>query len=127
MEDVPTPETSAVVQPVAEIAPPPQQVTEPALKTTPKPKPYRHPQLSTLPSKTTISIEETDPQFLGDSLLPVAGLKGNALFNAFLTFCSHSEQNAVLVSRAYVSQPITLHGEMLAIRQVPCIPHYNPL
>ena len=84
----------------------------------PKPKPYRHPQLLTLPSKVASPINQHDMQFLSFSFLPVAGLKGIELFNSFLTFCTNSENNAVLVSRAYVSQSFTSQGSMLAIRQV---------
>ena len=83
-----------------------------------KPKPYRHPQLLTLPSKVASPINQHDMQFLSFSFLPVAGLKGIELFNSFLTFCTNSENNAVLVSRAYVSQSFTSQGSMLAIRQV---------
>jgi len=71
----------------------------------PKHKPYRHPQLLTLPSKVASPINQRDMQFLSYSFLPVAGLKGIDLFNAFVTFCSNSENNAVLVSRAYVLKP----------------------
>jgi hypothetical protein len=84
----------------------------------PKVKPYRHPQLLTLPSKVASPINQRDMQFLSFSFLPVAGLRGIELFNSFLNFCTNSENNAVLVSRAYVSQTFTSLGSMLAIRQV---------
>ena len=61
------------------------------------------------------------------SFLPVSGLNGHALFNAFLNFCGNNEQHAVLVSSAFVSQSITLQGEMLAVRQVTFIPRLNLL
>jgi hypothetical protein len=92
----------------------------------PKHKPYRHPQLLTLPSKVASPINQRDMQFLSYSFLAVAGLKGIDLFNAFITFCSNSENNAVLVSRAYVSQTFTSHGSMLAIRQVSCLSYFLP-
>ena len=76
---------------IAIIAPPPQ-LTQPTQTAIPKPKPYRHPQLLALPSKIAIPIESSDQQLLACSFLPVSGLKGNALFNAFLTFCSAAQQ-----------------------------------
>ena len=79
---------------------------------------YRHPQLLTLPSKVAIPINQRDMQFLSFAFLPVAGLRGIEFFNAFINFCTNSENNAVLVSRAYVSQTFTSQGSMLAIRQV---------
>ena len=104
--------------------PPPVSVisstaTEPTVKSSPKPNTYRHPPLLTLPSKKAIPLNQFDQQFVSYLFLPIAGLRGNALFNAFLTFCSHSEQNAVLVSRAFVSQRTTLYVERVTIRQVP--------
>ena len=119
----PVPPTATVI---AVIAPPTQQ-TQPTQTALPKPKPFRHPQLLALPSRIAIPIDPSYQQLLECSFLPVSGLKGNALFNAFLTFCSSNEQHAVLVSRAFVSQSVTLQGEMLAVRQVTLFPHVNNL
>ena len=95
---------------IAAIAPPPL-LTQPTQTALQKPKPFRHPQLLTLPSRIAIPIDPSYQQLLECSFLPVSGLKGNALFNAFLTFCSSNEQHAVLVSRAFVSQSVTLQGK----------------
>ena len=114
----PVPPTATVI---ATVAPPPQQ-TQPTQTALQKPKPFRHPQLLALPSRIAIPIDPSYQQLLECSFLPVSGLKGNALFNAFLTFCSSNEQHAVLVSRAFVSQSVTLQGEMLAVRQVTLFP-----
>jgi hypothetical protein len=100
-------------------------VNQPPQHAPPKPKPYRHPQLLALPSKIAVPIDPSDQQLLACSFLPSAGLRGNALFNAFVNFCGNNEQHAVLVSRAYVSQNIPLQGEMVAVRQVKFFTHLN--
>ena len=100
-------------------------VNQPPQHAPPKPKPYRHPQLLALPSKIAVPIDPSDQQLLACSFLPSAGLRGNALFNAFVNFCGNNEQHAVLVSRAFVSQNITLQGEMVAARQVKFLPRLN--
>ena len=100
-------------------------VNQPPQHAPPKPKPYRHPQLLALPSKIAVPIDPSDQQLLACSFLPSAGLGGIALFNAFVNFCGNNEQHAVLVSRAFVSQNITLQGEMVAVRQVTFLPRLN--
>ena len=100
-------------------------VNQPPQHAPPKPKPYRHPQLLALPSKIAVPIDPTDQQLLACSFLPCSGLRGNALFNAFVNFCGNNEQHSVLVSRAFVSQNITLQGEMVAVRQVKFLPRLN--
>ena len=124
--------TPSLVQ--ANVAPTPPPVENPTTTSTDtrpttllKPKSYRHPQLLTLPSKTAIPVNTSDQQFILYSFLPTVGISGDALFNAFINFCSVSEQNTVLASRVFVSQSFTKQGEMLAIRQVPLITHLNAL
>ena len=118
----PPTDTNTPPQTVTLTAPPvPTETDIPASVGKPKPKPYRQPQLLTLPSTLARPMDNSDHQFLSFSFLPTAGLTGHSLFQSFVTFCSASEQHAVLVSRAYVSQTYTKQGQMLAIRQVPFI------
>ena len=88
-------------------------------------------QLKLHPTSKTLALsvqkDPLDQQLVTCSFLPVSGLRGHALFNAFLNFCGNNERHAVLVSRAFVSQNITLQGEMLAVRQVKFIPRLNSL
>ena len=114
-----TPVETSAAQPVS--VPTPTPTDMPGSSSKPKPKPYRQPQLLTLPSTLARPIDDSDHQFLSFLFLPTAGLTGHSLFQSFVTFCSASEQHAVLVSRAYVSQTYTKQGQMLAIRQVPFI------
>ena len=102
------------VEPVPTLPPTPAPATTPARKQ----KPFRYPSLLTLPSKVAYPRNQSDAQFLENSFLPTSSLKRNALFNAFITFASASENNCVLVSRAFASSTITLHDSHLAIRQV---------
>ena len=97
------------------IQPPPELPTPPK---TPKAKPLTYPTLLALPSKTAVPLNDSDKQFMEYSFLPVSNLKGNKLFNAFLRFSAASENNIVLVSRAFSCSNITLRGSYLAIRQV---------
>ena len=107
---------------------PPLEPATPLLEQTPQPvptppvprkaKPLSYPSLLALPSKTAIPLNANDRQFLDYSFLPISNLKGNNLFNAFVRFSAASENNIVLVSRAFASSNITLHGSYLAIRQV---------
>ena len=118
----PPTDTTTPPETVTLTAPPvPNETDIPASVGKPKPKPYRQPQLLTLPSTLAHPMDDSDHQFLSFSFLPTAGLTGVSLFQSFVTFCSASEQHAVLVSRAYVSQTYTKQGQMLAIRQVPFI------
>ena len=71
-----------------------------------------------LSSKVAIPLNEHGRSFNEFTILPVSDLKGPKKFNAFITFCNHSENHAVLVSRAFPSTSIALQGEYLAIRQV---------
>ena len=98
------------------IQPPPEPVPTPPRP--PKAKPLTYPTLLALPSKTAVPLNASDRQFLEYSFLPISDLKGNKLFNAFLRFSAASENNIVLVSRAFSCSNITLHGSYLAIRQV---------
>ena len=98
------------------IQPPPEPVPTP--QRPPKAKPLTYPTLLALPSKTAVPLNDSDRQFLEYSFLPISDLKGNKLFNAFLRFSAASENNIVLVSRAFSCSNITLHGSYLAIRQV---------
>ena len=82
---------------------PPQPVPTPPRKA----KPHSYPSLLALPSKTAVPLNAKD-----------SNIKGNTLFNAFVTFAAASENNIVLVSRAFASSNITLHGSYIAIRQV---------
>ena len=83
---------------------------------------FKNPSKLTLPSKIAFPVNNDDKQFLENfSYLPVSQTKGIALFNAFVNYCNNSEQHAVLVSRAFVSSNIRLHGERVAIRQVQLI------
>jgi len=102
------------VEAVPTLPPTPAPATTPARKQ----KPFRYPSLLTLPSKVAYPRNQSDNQFLENSFLPTSSLKRNALFNAFITFASASENNCVLVSRAFASSTITLHDSHLAIRQV---------
>ena len=126
----PQPELQAqepVLPPVLAPPPPPlpiigEPIVQPALApaTTPtkKQKPYRYPSVLALPSKTAIPTDQSDAQFLQYTFLPTSSLKGNNLFNAFITFTSNSENNCVLVSRAFASTTITLQDCHIAVRQV---------
>ena len=106
--------------------PPPAEPATPLLQQTPQPvptpprkaKPHSYPLLLALPSKTSVPLNANDRQFLQHSFLPVSNIKGYTLFNAFVTFAAASENNIVLVSRAFASSNITLHGSYIAIRQV---------
>ena len=118
--------------PVAEPVPPPvdappapqQPATLPATQQpeqqpTNKSSLFKNPSKLALPSKIAFPVNNDDKQFLENfSYLPVSQTKGIALFNAFVNYCNNSEQHAVLVSRAFVSSNIRLHGERVAIRQV---------
>ena len=111
---------------IAPVLPPPdvtaapslQVVTAPAPTSARKPKTFRYPSLLALPSKTAIPRNPSDVQFLQFSFLPTSSLKGNALFNAFITYVSNCENNCVLVSRAFASTTITQQDSQIAIRQV---------
>jgi len=94
----------------------------PGSSSKPKPKPYRQPQLLTLPSVVAHPLEDADRNYFTFTFLPIADLRGHSLFQAFVRFCSASELNAVLVSRAFVSQTYTKQGQMLTVRQVPLMP-----
>ena len=132
----PQPEVQAqepVLPPVLAPPPPPvpvvgEPIVEPALApaTTPtkRQKPFRYPSVLALPSKTAIPIDPSDAQLLQCSFLPTSSLKGNSLFNAFITFTSNSENNCVLVSRAFASTTITLQDCHIAVRQV--FPNFLP-
>ena len=112
-ETAPTP----TLEPAAPIIqPPPEPVPTPPK--TPKAKPLTYPTLLALPSKTAVPLDASDRQFLEYSFLPISDLKGNKLFNTFLRFSAASENNIVLVSRAFSCSNITLYGSYLAIRQV---------
>ena len=126
----PQPEVQAqqpLLPPVLAPPPPPvpvvgEPIVEPALPPAPTPtkrhKPFRYPSVLALPSKTAIPIDPSDAQLLQCSFLPTSSLKGNSLFNAFITFTSNSENNCVLVSRAFASTTITLQDCHIAVRQV---------
>jgi len=97
-----------------------QVVTAPAPSPTRarQPKLFRYPSLLALPSKTAIPRHPSATQFLSYSFLPTSSLKGNSLFNAFISYVSNCENNCVLVSRAFASNTITQQGSQIAIRQV---------
>ena len=107
---------SQPVPPPTPAAAPPLVVPQPAQKRLAKP--YSYPSIMALPSKVAIPLNEHGRSFLEFTFLPVSDLKGPKKGNAFITFCNHSENHAVLVSRAFPSTSITLQGEYLAIRQV---------
>ena len=125
-EVVETAETNPTTQATAPT--PTLEPATPILQPTPEPvptpqgprkaKPLTYPSLLALPSKTAVPLNASDRQFLDYCFLPISNLKGNKLFNAFLTFSASSENNIVLVSRAFSASNITLHGSYLAIRQV---------
>ena len=110
---------------VSESQPPPPSVSD-TNKMNPARKFQLPPKLA-LPSKIAIPLCPEDNEYLAFSFLPVSDLKGKALFNAFCTFASHSENNAVLVSRAFVSNKIKLQQEGLCIRQVSLVLSKHPL
>jgi len=115
-----TPVETSAAQPVS--VPTPTPTDMPGSSSKPKPKPYRQPQLLTLPSVVAHPIEDADRNYFTFTFLPTADLRGHSLFQAFVRFCSASELNAVLVSRAFVSQTYTKQGQMLTVRQVPLMP-----
>jgi len=95
---------------------PPGVISKPAQKRLSKP--YSYPALLCLPVKIAIPLNEHDRDFLNFSFLPCSTLSGNKKFNAFISYCNHSENHGVLVSRAFPSTTITVQGAYLAIRQV---------
>jgi hypothetical protein len=103
--------------------PPPTPAAEPA-SVLAKPaqrrlaKPFSYPTLMALPVKIAIPLNEHDREFLNFSFLPCSNLSGTKQFNAFITYCNHSENHAVLVSRAFPSTTLSVLGAYLAIRQV---------
>ena len=109
------------VPPPVDAPPAPQQpaTQQPEQQPTNKSSLFKNPSKLALPSKIAFPVNNDDKQFLENfSYLPVSQTKGIALFNAFVNYCNNSEQHAVLVSRAFVSSNIRLHGERVAIRQV---------
>ena len=88
----PPPPPAVHAPPIVQQPPPP--VPTPARK----PKPHSYPLLLALPSKTAVPLNANVRQFLQYSFLPTSNLKGNNLFNAFVTFAASSENNIVLVS-----------------------------
>ena len=101
--------------------PPPAEPATPLLQQPPQPvptpprkaKPHLYPSLLSLPSKTAVPLNANDRQFLQYSFLPISNIKGNTLFNAFVTFAAASENNISMVSRAFASSNITLNGYIL--------------
>ena len=107
---------SIAVPPPTPFAEPASVVAKPAQRRLAKP--FSYPALMALPAKIAIPLNEHDRDLLNLSFLPCSNLSGPKKFNAFITFCNHSENHAVLVSRAFPSTTISVQGAYLAIRQV---------
>ena len=106
---------SVQVPPPAPAAAPAGVISKPAQKRLARP--YSYPSLMALPSKVAILSNEHDRSFLELTFLPVSDLTGPKKINAFY---NHSENYAVLVSRAFPSTTITRaqQNSYIAIRQV---------
>ena len=96
---IPVPPPTTAAEPASVLARPAQRRLA---------RPYSYPTLMSLPVKIAIPLNEHDRDFLTYSFLPCSNLSGNKKFNAFISYCNHSENHGVLVSRAFPSTTITV-------------------